>query len=288
MNTHHIVTSDKRDVADVFRERMNLLIDQRGQNLSHFAKDIGLDRSALSQFLAPGSTRLPRAETLHAISRICGVSLDWLLGLIAIEQSGSEPTLMLEMKATEALGDNQLLLDWHKQATGYKIRYVPATLPDLLRTEAVSNYEFSSYSRVVREEKERQSEYQLTYLRRPETDMEVCMPIQTLESFANGDGIWKQIPVKTRRDQLETMIELLDEMYPTLRLFLYDECQLYTAPYTVFGPKRAAIYMGNLYLVVNSVEHIQTLTRHFDNLIRIAKVGPDRVANQIKELLSDI
>ena len=67
--------SDKRDVAQIFRERLGLLISRRDQSFSAFADAIGIDRSALSQFLAPGSTRLPRAETLHAISRIAGVSV---------------------------------------------------------------------------------------------------------------------------------------------------------------------------------------------------------------------
>ena len=36
-------------------------------------------------------------------------------------------------------------LEWHREACGYKIRYVPTTLPDLLKTEAVAEYEFNRY-----------------------------------------------------------------------------------------------------------------------------------------------
>ena len=55
--------TDKRDVAKVFRDRMALLIAQKGYNLNRFSQQIGIDRSALSQFLAPGSRhdcRVPR------------------------------------------------------------------------------------------------------------------------------------------------------------------------------------------------------------------------------------
>ncbi|MDX1737902.1 MAG: helix-turn-helix transcriptional regulator, partial [Alphaproteobacteria bacterium] len=52
-----------------------MLIAQRGHNLSQFAKSIGIDRSALSQFLASDSTRLPRAETLCTIAAECNISL---------------------------------------------------------------------------------------------------------------------------------------------------------------------------------------------------------------------
>lgn len=280
-------SSDKRDVAEVFRERMALLIDKRGETLSTFAKAVSIDRSALSQFMAPGSTRLPRAETLHAISNICGVSLDWLLGIIASEQNATEKITTLEIQHTNKDVDREqkLLNKWHKEATGYKIRYVPATLPDLLRTEEVSHLEFTHYSPRELSAKDQASQYQLAYSRRPETDMEVCLPIQRLEMLARGEGIWRSIPVEVRKKQLETIIELTSEMYPTFRLFLFDERKLHASPFTVFGPTRAAIYLGDMYLVVNSVDLIKSLTRHFDDLIRIASVGPDRIKEHINELL---
>ncbi len=46
-------------------------------------------------------------------------------------------------------------------------------------------------------------------------------------------------------------------------------------PYTVFGPMRAAIYVGDMYFVFTSTEHIRELTRHFDNLIRSARCQPN-------------
>ena len=41
-----------------------------------------------------------------------------------------------------------------------------------------------------------------------------------------------------------------------------------------------------MYLVVNSVEHIRALAGHFDQLIRIARYGPDRVSEFIVGLSS--
>lgn len=279
---------DKRDVAEVFRERMGLLIDQRRESLAAFARAIGLDRSALSQFLAPGSTRLPRAETLHAIAARCGVSLDWLLGLIATDDAQGETAPLLELVETDHRIDGQLLADWHREATGYKIRYVPSTLPDLLRTEAVSQHEFGGYERDQLQAKEEAIREQLDYSRRPETDMEVCVPWQRFTAFARGDDPWNDLNRETRLEQLRYMADLTEEMYPTFRLFLYDGKAVSASPYTVFGPKRAAIYLGQMYLVVNSAEHIKALTRHFDNLIRIAKIGPDKAAGHIRQLEQDL
>jgi len=267
---------------------MQILINQRGQSLAAFAQSVGIDRSALTQFMTPGSTRLPRAETLHSISRTCGVSLDWLLGLVASNEEDSDTAPMLEMYPTGTLLNSQLLDQWHREALGYKIRYIPATLPDLLRTDAVSQIEFSNYDHEELAAVEELSRSRLSYSRRPETDMEVCMSMQNLELFAIGQGIWQGVPLEIRRQQLHHMADLIEELYPTFRLFLFDQRELYASPYTVFGPRRAAIYIGNLYVVVNSLEHIKSMTRHFDGLIRIARIGPDRAARHIRQLLGKI
>ena len=59
-------------------------------------------------------------------------------------------------------------------------------------------------------------------------------------------------------------------------------------PLTIFGPKRVAVYVGNMYLVFNSTEHIQVLTRHFDDLIRAAVVQPPDVIDFLKGLLREL
>jgi hypothetical protein len=84
------------------------------------------------------------------------------------------------------------------------------------------------------------------------------------------------------------MISLVDELYPTFRWFLFDGRQRYASPYTVFGPKRAAIYMGNMFFVFNSTEHIRVLTRHFDDLIRAAVVQPPDVKIHLGKLLTEL
>ena len=276
---------DKRDLAEIFRDRMALLLARKGFNLSQFAESVGIDRSALSQFLAPGSTRLPRAETLCTIARTYGVSVDWLMGLIANDEISSEAVPMLEIERISETSASVKMAEWHQEAAGYKIRYVPSTLPDLLRTEQVSKYEFGDYTPGQVQAREQRMQDQLNYSRRPETDIEVCMPLQVIAQVARGEGIWKQVPVDVRREQLENMINLIGELYPTFRLFLFDARKTYSAAYTLFGPLRAAIYIGNMYLVINSVEHIRAFTAHFDGLIRTSNVAPDKAAKTIARYL---
>ena len=43
-----------------------------------------------------------------------------------------------------------------------------------------------------------------------------------------------------------------------------------------------------MYLVLNSTEHIQVLTRHFDDLIRAAVVQPTEVIQVLQGLLREL
>ncbi|NGO50166.1 helix-turn-helix domain-containing protein [Allomesorhizobium camelthorni] len=268
---------DKRDLSGVFRDRLKILLQRAGINQSAFAESVGIDRSALSQLLSGATTRLPRAETLLTIAAEHRVSLDWLMGLSQDEALTGEIRASLEIEEAHGGFDRTLLAKWHGEAAGTKIRYVPAGIPDLLRTEALIGYE-SDISNRNREAQADETQYRIDYNRRPETDMEVCMPRHTLEIFARGLGVWDGFPEAARREQLEHMAILLDDLYPTFRLFLYDGRMRYSVPYTIFGPYRAAIYAGDMYIVLNATQPVRALTRHFDDLIRAAEINAHEAA----------
>ncbi|MEM8812358.1 MAG: transcriptional regulator, partial [Pseudomonadota bacterium] len=171
---------------------------------------------------------------------------------------------------------------WYREASGYKIRYVPAFMPEILRHEALIAFEAGEMGL---DEAYARSKRQLALSRLTETDIECCMPVQAIETFAAGAGVWSGLSHEVRQTQLAHMRTLLDELYPTFRLFLFDGRTVFSAPYTIFGPLRAAIYVGGSYLVIRSVDQIQALIRHFDFLIRKAAVGPDRSDRFIEGLL---
>ncbi|RJG44781.1 helix-turn-helix transcriptional regulator [Mesorhizobium sp. DCY119] len=274
---------DKRDLSGLFRERLRTLVQRSGQNQSAFAASVGIDRSALSQLLSEDTTRLPRAETLMTIAEEHKVSLDWLLGLSQDEGLTGEIRASLEIEEGSGGFDRTLLAKWHAEAAGTKIRYVPAGIPDLLRTDALVDYE-ADITNKSRQSQAGETQYRIDYNRRPETDMEVCMPRHTLEIFAAGMGVWSGFSEQDRRDQLNHMATLLDDLYPTFRLFLYDGRMRYSVPYTIFGPYRAAIYVGDMYLVLNATAPVRTLTRHFDNLIRGAEINAHEAAGFARKL----
>jgi transcriptional regulator with XRE-family HTH domain len=280
---------DRRKTVEAFRERLSEVIERSGLSRMAFSARVGLDRSTLSQLLSLGNERLPRAETIAAIAAREQVSVDWLLGLSQEGQIGADIVApALEIESGAASPADARLARWHAEAVGYKIRYVPTILPDLLKTEEVIRYEFQEYGAQVPKARIEQAEQRLAYSRLPETDMEVCSSRQSIEDFARGHGVWKGLSVDSRAAQLNAMTVLLDELYPTFRWFLFDGLQRYSVPLTIFGPKRVAVYVGNMYLVLNSTEHIQVLTRHFDDLIRAAVVQPPDVIDFLKGLLREL
>jgi transcriptional regulator with XRE-family HTH domain len=277
------------ETVEIFRERLEEVIRQSGLRRSGFARRIGIDRSTLTQLLSPANDRLPRAETIAAIAADQQVSVDWLLGLT--QEGPLSADLMPQPFEIQVGGDahqDERLQRWHAEAAGYKIRYVPASLPDLLKSEPVIRYEYREQGAGVPQARIEEAGARLAYLRRPETDMEVCSTVQSVADFARGHSQWTDLPKAERRRALSVMIERLEELYPTLRWFLFDRRTRYSVPLTIFGPKRAAIYIGNMYFVLNSTEHIRVLTRHFDDLIRAAALQPRDAIQFLRSLMKEL
>ena len=261
----------------LFQDRLQQVINHSGLNRSSFARSVKVDRSTLSQLLSGDNVRLPRADTVLSIAEVYQISIDWLLGLT--QESGMGANIIPEAFQVDDFTTSifEKNLEWHREACGYKIRYVPTTLPDLLKTEAVAEYEFNRYGSGKIDQSVRDNHLLLLQQRHPGSELETCMPTQSLESFALGEGIWRDLPVNDRRQQLERMIELNEELYPGFRWFLYDGKQTYSISFTVFGPMRVSLFLGNLYVIISSIEQIRKLTDRFDDLIRNAIVHPHEI-----------
>lgn len=269
----------------LFQERLQRVIEHSGLNRSSFSTSIRVDRSTLSQLLSTENVRLPRADTVLSIAEVYQVSIDWLLGITQEGGMGANivhEALEVDDSATSIFEKN---LDWHRDARGYKIRYVPTTLPDLLKTEAVAEYEFNRYGSGKIDQSVRDNQLLLLQQRHPGSELETCMPLHHLESFAMGEGIWRDLPLADRREQLQRMIELNEELYPGFRWFLYDGKQTYSISLTIFGPMRVSLFLGKLYIIVNNIDHIRKITDRFDDLIRMAVIHPHEIGDFLQALL---
>ena len=280
---------DRRDTAQRFRERLLEAMTNARVNRSALAARIGIDRSTLSQLLSAETDRLPRADTAAAIAAALQVSLDWLLGLSQEEKLGADILLeSVEVKESAREPVDESLAAWYAEAVGYKIRHVPATLPDMMKTEEVLDYEYRDFAARSADRAIAISHGRLAYVRLPETDIEIGQSRQSLEAFARAEGIWRDLTLSARREQLDHMIALIDELYPTLRMFFFDGRTHFSVPYTVFGPQRAVVYVGQMFFAFNTLEHIRVLTRHFDALVRASTVPAHVAGDFLRELRREL
>ncbi|GAB4266212.1 MAG: helix-turn-helix transcriptional regulator [Pararhodobacter sp.] len=274
---------DKRHTAEVFRTRLAQLQAQSGLTQSGFAAAIGIDRSALSQLTSGLNPRLPRAETLLALATRFQVSVDWLLGLTEDRGVGTQSLNAVETEQALDEENRTAMERWHQEATGQKVRYVPAQLPDLMRTAAVIAFQAQS-SEQERRRLQRQTDRRLHFSRMPDSDIEMCMPLQTLELFAQGAGFWQGLPARDRTEQLEHIAATVDELYPAFRMYLFDGRKRFAPPMTIFGYLRAAVYAGDVYLLIRSKPLVHELARGFDGHIRSADIHAHEAADWVRGL----
>lgn len=265
---------DKRARALLFRTRLAEAMADTGLSRAALARATGVDRSTVSQLLAPTADRLPNAQVAAECAAALGVSADWLLGL------SDRPEPMADLiaaavsmpEAPRALID-ETLFAWHRQAAGYKIRHVPANLPDMLKTPEFLAWEYGPSLGKTADQAIGAAGDRLAWMRGGRSDYEIALPLHEVAAMARSEGYYAGLPAPLARAQVRHMAALCDQLYPTLRLFLYDSRRLFSAPVTVFGPLLAVIYLGRNYLAFRDTERVRALTRHFDALLREADVA---------------
>lgn len=277
---------DKRERADIFRLRLSERMRRDDVSRSALARACRVDRSTIAQLLNEDETRLPNAHLAAECADALGVSADWLLGLTGRPETAADLlAASFNLAAAEKTPADAQIEAWHREAAGYKIRYVPATLPDILKTRAVLDFEYESFLAKTAEQAELANRGTDDWLSRPGSDYEICVPQESVESLARGEGYWRGLPNDARREQIAHMAERCSTLYPSMRLYLYDPKVIYSAPVTIFGPLLAVVYIGSHYMVFRETRQIRFLTTHFDQLVRGASTDARSSAATIADLM---
>ena len=281
--------TDKRDRANTFRQRLAQAIDAAGTNQSALSRETGVDRSTISQLLRDDGPRLPGAQLVAECASALGVSTDWLLGLSDRPEQASDlvAASMTVTEARRALVDERIF-EWHREAQGYKIRHVPAGLPDMLKTTEMLRWEYEPSLGRTTDQAIGASQDRLDWMRGARSDYEIALPVHDLQAMAQARGYYEGLPRDIRLAQLDRLAELHNQLYPTLRLHLFDARRLFSAPVTIFGPLLAVIYLGSNYLAFRDSDRVDIITRHFDRLVREADIGDRDFPSFISDLRSSL
>jgi len=279
---------DKRDRAPQFRARLAEAMAARKLTQAELARQTGVDRSTISALLQDG-TRMPNAQLAADCARALGISADWLLGLSGRPEPIAD-LLAASLSLTEApraLIDERIFA-WHQEAAGYKIRHVPATLPDMLKTRVMVEWEYEPQLGRTAEQAIGAFEDRLKWMRGAGSDYEIALPMHELTAFATASGYYEGLGADIRRAQLHHLMTLCEQLYPSLRLCLFDARKLFSAPVTVFCPLLAVIYLGRHYLAFRDSARVETITHHFDLLVREAEIGARDMVGHLQTLLDRV
>lgn len=277
---------DKRRRASLFRERLIEVMSVKGMTKSGLSRAANVDRSTIGQLLKNDQPRLPNAQLAADAANALGVSTDWLLGLTnRPETPGDIIAAALSLSPAERTSADEQLLEWHHEAAGYKVRHVPATLPDILKTKRILDWEYASVRERRLPEALSAIQDQLQWLSSGVSDYEIAVPVHEIESCAAGTAYYKDVGEDVRYEQLGFIADQCDQMFPRLRIFLFDAHNVFSSPVTIFGPNLAVIYVGQCYLAFREVERIKSLSSHFDWLVREAVVDARNVSTHIRSLI---
>jgi len=265
---------DKRDRAGLFRDRLAQAMAEKGMSQSGLARAAGVDRSTVSQLLGGAGARLPNAQLVAECATALAVSADWLLGLTERPERLAEllATSLTMTEAPRALID-ETIFGWHQEAAGYKIRHVPATLPDMLKTRAMLRWEYEPQLGRSAEQAIGASEDRLAWMARSGSDYEMAVALHEIEAFARAEGYYRGLPAEVRSGQIARLRELYRQLYPGLRIYVFDARRVFSAPVTVFGPLLAVLYLGRHYIAFRDSLRVQGFAQHFDWLVREAETG---------------
>lgn len=256
-----------------------------GMSKSALARATGVDRSTIGQLFKKDMTRLPNAQLAADIAASLGVSLDWLMGLSnRPERPAAILASTISFAQAERASSGEQILDWHREYAGSKIRHVPATLPEMLKTDDVIAWEYATLPPETVDQVKTEARDQLDWVVSGNADYEIAFPTHEVTSLAQGSGYYEGLSAAQRNAQLQMIGQKAVDLYPRLRLFLYDAHALYSAPVTVFSNDLAILYVGQCYIALRERQRVMALTDHFDWLIKRCDVDARDIGDALMRL----
>lgn len=280
---------DKRHRAEQFRARLLAAMTEAKVSQSALARQVGVDRSTISQLANPEQTRLPNAQVVAECARALKVSSDWLLGLSERpERPGDVLSASVVVTQAKRSSADRQITRWHEEAAGAKIRHVPATLPDMLKTEEMLRWEYGPQVGRTPDQAVGAVDDRLDLFTRRLSDYELALPQHELSAFARAEGYYRGLPAELRLQQIDRIAGLCADHYPALRIYLFDAQRVFSAPLTIFGRRLAVLYIGQSYIAFREAERVQSFTEHFDHLVREAVVEARHFPDVLAKLRAEI
>ena len=123
-------------------------------------------------------------------------------------------------EAPRALID-ETIFGWHQEAAGYKIRHVPATLPDMLKTREMLAWEYEPQLGRTAEQAIGASEDRLRLDARGALGLRDRPAAARDHAFARAEGYYAGLPATIRRAQLDRLHRPSRSALPRAAAYLF-------------------------------------------------------------------
>jgi len=236
---------DKRDRARLSVTGWSRRWDRTGITQAALARRPALTDQPCHNCSRDQGARLPNAQLVAECSAALGVSADWLLGLSDFPNRPPiwwPPRFPCPKPPAPWAMTRSLPGTRRPQAT--RSATCHRACPICSKTTDMLRWEYAPAVGKTIEQAIGASADRLGWMQQSKSDYEIALPLSELDSFARGQGYYAGLPVNVRQDQLRRFRDLHDQLYPALRLHLFDKRAVYSAPVTVFGPLLAVIYRG--------------------------------------------
>ena len=277
---------DKKSLFKCFQIRFNETFSNLGCTQAEFSRLSGVDKTIIAQLINSDDIRLIRMDTIYQIAKALNVSSDWLLGLSnSPEQATNILSQSIYMDPIEDYDPiEEPIFKFLHDNKGMKARYVSASLLDHFKTPETLSYETGLSLKKI---EPLYSESQYGGIELSDYDFEACQSIHQLNSFAKGEDAWSGFSKKDRKHQLEYMRSRVEALYPTYKVYLYDDLSYFSVPFTIFGRQTAAVWTGNGYLIFKNDSYVRIFVKLFNRILKSAEYYPHEFTGYIDKLLKE-
>ena len=152
----------------------------------------------------------------------------------------------------------------------------------MFKTTKMLKWEYAPHLGSTSQQAINASNDRLIWMRSSASDYEIALPVYELDYFARAEEYYRGIPQQLRVAKIDHLVNLCDQFYPRVRIYLFDSRRLCSTPLL------SVLYVGTQYLAFRDCDRIQTFTRHFDTLVKQATVSARVLPDHLHKLRQQI
>jgi transcriptional regulator with XRE-family HTH domain len=255
-------------IKAAFSERLRAQFRKKGVSISRLAEDSGISRSVLSGYLSD-DTALPNAVNLVRLARALDCEPGVFLPSLASGSEGGMITDVTQLSHAMVPDDRMReMLDAISSAQGEFIYYVPSTIPEPIKTDAVFEFEYAatdngnlrSYIEAMR-----------SMLTMPLNGGLLIDEVLLLD-LAHTRGIYRGLAPSAAEEQLHNLLTFSGERFPQWQIKVIRRLEARINPCFVVGE---SLLLQEFFAYIIHIQNRKVITGVQGRLNEVFRQGTD-------------